>query len=82
MYTIYTIGELAKILGVTAETIRYYERKNIIQPVHDENSGYRYYTAVSYTHLDVYKRQIFIIKKMSTFFFSNISSFLTPRASR
>lgn len=45
MYTIYTIGELAKILGVTAETIRYYERKNIIQPVHDENSGYRYYTA-------------------------------------
>ena len=28
MYTIYTIGELAKILGVTAETIRYYERKN------------------------------------------------------
>ena len=28
MYTTYTIGELAKILGVTAETIRYYERKN------------------------------------------------------
>ncbi|WP_346676386.1 MerR family DNA-binding transcriptional regulator [Erysipelatoclostridium sp. An173] len=27
MYTTYTIGELAKILGVTAETIRYYERK-------------------------------------------------------
>ena len=45
MYTTYTIGELAKILGVTAETIRYYERKNIIQPIHDENSGYRYYTA-------------------------------------
>lgn len=45
MYTTYTIGELAKILGVTAETIRYYERKNIIQPIHDENSGYRYYIA-------------------------------------
>ena len=45
MYTTYTIGELAKILGITAETIRYYERKNIIQPLHNEESGYRYYTA-------------------------------------
>ena len=45
MYTTYTIGELVKILGVTAETIRYYERKNIIQPIHNEESGYRYYTA-------------------------------------
>ena len=41
MYTTYTIGELAKILGVTAETIRYYERNNKIQRIHDENSGYR-----------------------------------------
>lgn len=45
MYTTYTIGELVKILGVTAETIRYYERKHIIQPLHNEGSGYRYYTA-------------------------------------
>lgn len=44
MYSTYTIGELAKILGITAETIRYYERKNIIQPIHKEDSGYRYYT--------------------------------------
>ena len=27
MYNTYTIGELAKILGITPETIRYYERK-------------------------------------------------------
>lgn len=44
MYKTYTIGELAKILGITAETIRYYERKNIIRPQHDHASGYRYYT--------------------------------------
>lgn len=44
MYQTYTIGELARILGITAETIRYYERKNIIAPIHDETSGYRYYT--------------------------------------
>lgn len=45
MYTKYTIGELAKILDVTAETIRYYERKKIIEPIHNKESGYRYYTA-------------------------------------
>ena len=44
MYNTYTIGELAKILGITAETIRYYERKEIIAPIHDQESGYRYYT--------------------------------------
>lgn len=27
MYNTYTIGELAKILGITPETIRYYEKK-------------------------------------------------------
>lgn len=44
MYNTYTIGELAKILGITAETIRYYERKGIIAPIHDQETGYRYYT--------------------------------------
>ena len=44
MYKTYTIGEMARILGVTAETIRYYERKKIIRPLHNEESGYRYYT--------------------------------------
>lgn len=44
MYNTYTIGELAKILGITAETIRYYERKGIIAPIYDQETGYRYYT--------------------------------------
>lgn len=44
MYQTYTIGELAKVLGITSETIRYYERKKIINPIHDEETGYRYYT--------------------------------------
>ena len=38
MYKTYTIGEMARILGVTAETIRYYERKKIIRPLHNEES--------------------------------------------
>ena len=44
MYNTYTIGELARILGITPETIRYYERKGIIAPIHDEKTNYRYYT--------------------------------------
>lgn len=44
MYQTYTIGELAKILGITSETIRYYERKGIISPLHDKKTNYRYYT--------------------------------------
>ena len=44
MYNTYTIGELAKILGITPETIRYYERKGIIASIHDEKTNYRYYT--------------------------------------
>ena len=47
MYNTYTIGELAKILGITAETIRYYERKGIIAPIHDQETGYRYYTILA-----------------------------------
>ena len=41
MYNTYTIGELAKILGITPETIRYYERKGIIAPIHDEKTPKR-----------------------------------------
>ena len=38
MYNTYTIGELAKILGMTAETVCYYERKGMIAPIHDQDT--------------------------------------------
>ena len=34
---------MAKLLGISAEAIRYYESRNIIQPVRDPETGYRYY---------------------------------------
>ncbi len=43
-YSNYTIGNMAKLLGVTPEAIRYYESKNIIKPLRDEGSGYRHFT--------------------------------------
>ena len=43
MYQKYSIGTMAKLLGISAEAIRYYESRNIIQPVRDPETGYRYY---------------------------------------
>lgn len=43
-YSNYTIGDMAKLLGVTAEAIRYYESKGIIKPLRDKDSGYRHFT--------------------------------------
>ncbi len=43
-YSNYTIGDMAKLLGITPEAIRYYESKNIIKPLRDEESGYRHFT--------------------------------------
>lgn len=40
----YRIGEVARLLGVTQDTLRFYEEKDIIKPYKAEN-GYRYYTA-------------------------------------
>ena len=36
----YTIGEIARIYHIGTDTIRYYERKGLLEPVRGEN-GYR-----------------------------------------
>lgn len=43
MYQKYSIGTMARLLGISAEAIRYYDSRNIIQPVRDPETGYRYY---------------------------------------
>ena len=43
MYQKYSIGTMAKLMGISAEAIRYYESRNIISPVRDPETGYRYY---------------------------------------
>lgn len=39
----YRISDVAKLLGITTEAIRYYEDQGIITPTKSEKSGYRYY---------------------------------------
>ena len=59
----YKIGELAEICSVNKETIRYYERKNLLQKPVKNNSGYRIYSE------DTVKRVGFI-KRMQELGFS------------
>lgn len=39
----YKIGDIARILGVSPDLLRYYEKKGIVKPVKDPNNDYRYY---------------------------------------
>lgn len=47
-----TIGRLATACGVNIDTIRYYERKNILEPVSRTDAGYRLYSQDSVTRLN------------------------------
>ena len=49
--TTLTIGKLAAICGVKIDTIRYYERKNILSPAGRTEAGYRLYSNESVTRL-------------------------------
>ena len=40
----YTIGHFAKMLGLTTDTVRQYEKSGIVTPYKDEKNGYRYFT--------------------------------------
>ena len=49
-----TIGEAAKKIGVTSETLRHYDRIGIVSPTHrDAISGYRYYTEEDLIQLSI-----------------------------
>lgn len=39
----YKIGDVARILGVSPDLLRYYEKKGVVSPAKDENNDYRYY---------------------------------------
>jgi len=39
----YKIGDVAGILGISPDLIRYYEEKGVVSPTKDPNNNYRYY---------------------------------------
>jgi len=44
---IYTAGELGRLTGVSARTIRFYDKKALLKPVGYSDSGYRLYNQES-----------------------------------
>ncbi len=45
----YTIGQVAKFLGISRDTIKYYEEKELVKPQQNRGNGYR-----TYNQLDIY----------------------------
>lgn len=39
----YKIGDVSKAFSLSKNTLRYYERRGVLSPAHEDSSGYRYY---------------------------------------
>lgn len=50
----YSAGKVCRILGISKETLRYYERAGLTAPERSE-TGYRYYTSIQIDHLTLMK---------------------------
>ncbi|GIN72321.1 MerR family transcriptional regulator [Bacillus sp. J14TS2] len=45
----YTIGQVAKFLGTSRDTLKFYQEKGLVKPKQDHENGYR-----KYNHFDIY----------------------------
>ncbi|MDQ7863512.1 helix-turn-helix domain-containing protein [Peribacillus frigoritolerans] len=71
----FSIGEMAKLRGVTVDTLRHYDKIGLLKPFHiDPETGYRYYSISQYEVLGT-------IKELRSIGFSleEIKQFLTDR---
>lgn len=50
MQNLLRIGQVCKLYGISLDTLRYYDHKDLLKPIVDKENGYRYY---SFEHLDV-----------------------------
>ena len=41
---VFRIGDVSRMVGIAPETIRYYERKNVLRPSKNDGNGYRMYS--------------------------------------
>lgn len=56
MEDLYTIGEVAKIMGISVVTLRKYCNMGLVTPAYvDETSGYRYFSFYQFHHIDKIK---------------------------
>ncbi len=50
MKNLLKIGQVCHLYGISLDTLRYYDRKDLLKPIVDKENGYRYY---SLEHLDI-----------------------------
>lgn len=50
MQKLLRIGQVSNLYNISLDTLRYYDRKDLLKPIVDEQNGYRYY---SLEHLDI-----------------------------
>ncbi|MBK5254105.1 MAG: MerR family transcriptional regulator [Peptostreptococcaceae bacterium] len=48
----FKVGEVAKLLGVSTDALRLYDKKGILSPIKNENNNYRSYTVSDFICLD------------------------------
>ena len=67
---LYTVGEMAKVLGIPASTLRYYDKEGILPCVERSKGGIRMFTEKDYEWLKVIeclKRSGLSIKEIKAF---------------
>lgn len=53
----FSIGEMSKLHNVSIETLRHYDRQELLKPDYiNENTGYRYYSMKSFIKMDIIKK--------------------------
>lgn len=40
----YTVGQVAEFLGISRDTLKFYEKKDLVRPMKDDENGYRRYS--------------------------------------
>ena len=56
----FRIGELARVIGVSRDTIRYYERRGLLPSVVRDRNGYRRYPAAAVARVHLIRRAMAI----------------------
>jgi len=61
MKKLYSIGEMSKLVNVSVQTLRHYEKIKLFRPSYiDPNTNYRYYSDSQFHYLDIIKSLKFI----------------------
>jgi DNA-binding transcriptional MerR regulator len=66
----FTIGEAAQRAGVTADTLRYYERQGVLPRAHRTAAGYRVYSEAAIERIQLVRSALrfgFAVKQLASF---------------